>query len=91
MFCYARRDGEPVARSKLCGGFPVFAVLSVNSSPNRRRKERCKSVDMRASVQRLAQARKSYLLGFFVRKGKLAVQCSSTPEKKDNVSFAQSQ
>jgi hypothetical protein len=49
MFCYARRDCKPVASSKLCGGFPVFPVMSVESSPDHRRKERCKSVGMRAS------------------------------------------
>lgn len=51
MFCYARRDGELVARSELCGGFPVFPVMSVESSPYAEGKndaDRCRYASERA-------------------------------------------
>jgi len=39
--CYTRRGSEPLVNSKLCGSDPVFPVISVESSSNLRRKERC--------------------------------------------------
>ena len=72
----ARRDSEMVAFPRLYVRWPIFPVMSVESSPNRRRKERCGLVGVRASSP------SQKVVSLSAEQSRSVAQCRSTPEMK---------